>query len=459
MSGHQVVVIGAGPSGVAAAVSLRDRGLHPLLMDRADEVGASWRGRYDRLKLNTPRDCSHLPDRPYPTGTPILPTRADITEHLQRHAHEDGIQLMLGTEVHRIDKQSGGWRLQTSRGDVDARQVVVATGYEHTPVIPDWPGKDGFTGELLHSAHYRNPTSYLGKRVLVVGGGSSGLEIVTDVATGGAAKAWLSLRTPLNIMPLWGTGGFTSDFITRLAGKAPPRLADLLSRLGRRISFGDLTEFGLPVPAEGPLARAARIGKAPAIVDRGFIDAIRDRSVEVVAEIEAFNANTVSLRGGVQIEPDVVISATGYRRGLEPLVGHLGVLDEHAVPRAAGEIAAAEGLWFIGFFCRPTLIGFVAEQSRRFAQRIADELHHSASTSPYSWREDVIADPASATAPRKLRLEPWCPTGVAWTLDPYLVRNSSEYVRNGSNSAADGRILVVTVLHKRCSSEGRRQFT
>jgi cation diffusion facilitator CzcD-associated flavoprotein CzcO len=417
MSGHQVVVIGAGPSGVAAAVSLRDRGLHPLLMDRADEVGASWRGRYDRLKLNTGRDYSHLPERPYPKGTPIYPTRADIVEHLHRHAHEDGIELWLGTEVHRIDKRSGGWRLQTSRGDVDARQVVVATGYEHTPVIPDWPGKDGFIGELLHSAHYRNPTSYLGKRVLVVGGGSSGFEIVTDVATGGAAKAWLSLRTPPNILPLCGTGESRCDFITTLACQAPPRLADLLSRLARRINFGDLTEFGLPVPAEGPFARVVRIGKAPAIVDREVIDAIRDRSVEVVAEIEAFDANTVSLRGGVQIEPDVVVSATGYRRGLEPLVGHLGVLDEHAVPRAAGEIAAAEGLWFIGFFCRPGLIGFVAEQSIHFAERIADELQRSPSTSP-GWRAANMADPAFGDHPRKLPLEPWCPTGVADFIPP-----------------------------------------
>jgi cation diffusion facilitator CzcD-associated flavoprotein CzcO len=382
MNGRHVVVIGAGPSGIATAVSLRDRGLYPLLIDRADEVGASWRRRYDRLKLNTPRDCSHLPGRPYPNGTPVLPTRADVVAHLQRHAHEDGIELCLGTEVHRIDKRPGGWCLQTSRGDVNARQVVVATGYEHTPVIPDWPGMDGFTGNVLHSAHYRNPTSYLGKRVLVVGGGSSGFEIAHDVAAGGAAKAWLSLRTPPNILPLWGTCGWTSDFIIRLAGLAPPRFSDLSWRLARRIAFGDLTEFGLPVPVEGPLARAARIRRSPAVVDRRVVDAIRCRSIEVVAEIEAFDANTVSLRGGVQIEPDVVISATGYRRGLEPLVGHLDVLDEHAVPRAAGEIAAAEGLWFIGFFCRPTLIGFVAKQSRHFAEHIADQLQHCVSTSP-----------------------------------------------------------------------------
>jgi hypothetical protein len=152
-------------------------------------------------------------------------------------------------------------------------------------------------------------------------------------------------------------------------------------KLARLVNFGDLTEFGLPIPAEGPFARVARIAKAPAVVDPTMIDAIRDRSIEVVAGVEAFDANTVFLRGGAQIEPDVVISATGFRRGLEPLVGHLGVLDEHGVPRAAGEIAAAEGLWFIGFFCRPSLIGFVAEQSRHFADRIATELQHSASTS------------------------------------------------------------------------------
>jgi cation diffusion facilitator CzcD-associated flavoprotein CzcO len=381
MSRHQVVIIGAGPSGVAAAVSMRDRGFHPVLMDRADEVAASWRARYDRLTLNTGRDNSHLPDRPYPEGTPYYPTRVQVVEHLDRHAHEDGIELSLGTEVHRIDRQSGGWRLQTSRGDVDAQQVVVATGHEHTPVIPDWPGKDQFPGKLVHSADYRNPAPYQGQRVLVVGAGSSGFEIATDLATGGASKVWMSVRTPPNILPLYGTGTATGDFITKLACHAPPRLADRLAKLARRVNFGNLTEFGLPIPAEGPFGRAARIAKAPAVVDPEMVYAIRNRSIQVVPAVEAFDAHTVSLHGGAQLAPDVVIAATGYRRALEPLVGHLGVLDERGVPRADGEIAAREGLWFIGFFCRPELIGFVAEQSRHVAERIAAELQHSASTS------------------------------------------------------------------------------
>jgi hypothetical protein len=101
------------------------------------------------------------------------------------------------------------------------------------------------------------------------------------------------------------------------------------------------------------------------------------------------------------------------------------VLDEHAVPRAAGEIAAAEGLWFIGFFCRPALIGFVAKQSIHFAERIADELQHSPSTSP-GWREDNMADPAFGDHPRKLPLEPWCPTGGRGLFTPYPMRHTPE---------------------------------
>jgi cation diffusion facilitator CzcD-associated flavoprotein CzcO len=176
-----IAVIGAGPAGVSVALSLRDRGLSALLIERGDHVGSSWRGRYDRLKLNTGRPFSHLPNRPYPRGTAMFPTRDDVVAHLDRHAHESGIELRLGTEVTRIDRQATRWRLETSTGDIDARQVVVANGNQHTPRIPEWPGE--FMGEVLHSSAYRNPGPYQGKNVLVVGGGSSGMEIAHDLAT------------------------------------------------------------------------------------------------------------------------------------------------------------------------------------------------------------------------------------------------------------------------------------
>lgn len=391
MSQHPVVVVGAGPSGVSMAVSLLDRGLRPLLIDQADCVGSSWRCRYDRLKLNTARPLSHLPNRRYPKGTPLLPTATDVAEHLHRHAHEDGIGLRLGTTVERLERRPHGWCLQTSTGDIDARQVVVATGYERWPFIPAWPGVESFTGQLLHSAAYRNPVPYLGKRVLVVGGGSSGMEIVHDVATGGAHTAWLSIRTPPNIAPRRAPGAIPSDFAATLLYHLPVGVADVIAGWGRRVCLGELTEFGLPVPAVGPFTREASARRAPAIVDREVIDAIRKRRFEIVGEIASFHGPTVWLTSGDQLQPDAVICATGYRRGLEPLVGHLGVLDPSGVPRVEGEVPAAEGLRFIGFLSRPALLGHVARQSRRVAKAIASELERNPAPSSATVTRNTVA--------------------------------------------------------------------
>jgi hypothetical protein len=372
---RDIAVIGAGPAGVSVALSLRDRGIPPLLIDRADEVGSAWRSRYDVLKLNTGRPFSHLPNRPYPKGTPMYPSRDDVVGHLDRHVREDGIELRLGTAVDRVDRQADGWRLTTSRDPIDARHVVVATGLQSAPVMLDVPGMDAFTGELLHSSAYRNPAPYEGKRVLIVGSGSSGMEIAHDLATGGTAKVWLAVRTPPNIMLRRGPGGLPGDVIAVPLYHAPIRIGDAISRKARRANLGDLSEFGLPIPAEGPFARLARERKVPSLVDMEVIEAIKAGSIEVVAAVKGFDGDTVRLVDGGALEADAVICATGYRTGLEPLVGHLGVLDETGVPVVTGEKAAAEGLRFLGFSSRPIVMGYVARQSKRIAKQIANELH------------------------------------------------------------------------------------
>jgi hypothetical protein len=198
------------------------------------------------------------------------------------------------------------------------------------------------------------------------------MEIAHDLATGGAATTWLAVRTPPNIMLREGPAGLPGDMIASPLYHAPPRFADAISRIARRKSIGDLAEFGLPIPREGPFSRLRRLGVAPSLVDLEVIDAIRNGSIIVVPTIEAFEADGVPLVGGRRVEPDMVICATGYRHGLEPLVGHLGVLDESGAPRVQGDRPAADGLWFIGYMARPSLIGIVAKQSRRLAKRIAD---------------------------------------------------------------------------------------
>lgn len=373
MPDRAVVIIGAGPAGISAALSLKDNRIRPLLIDRADAVAASWRGRYHRLRLNTGRQFSHLPGRPYPKGTPAFPTRDQVVAHLDRHAREDGIDLRLGTTVERIDRPTVGWRLTTSTGDIDARHVVVATGYQHTPLIPNWPGT--FSGELLHSSSYRDPARYAHKRVLVVGSGSSAMEIAHDLSTGAAAKVWLSVRTPPNILPRKGPGGLPNDVLSIPLFHLPSRISDPIAAAARRRAFGDLKEFGLPVPQEGPFARAHRLHVAPTVIDREVVDAVRDGSIEVVGAVSALEGAKAALADGVRIQPDVMICATGYGPGLDPLVGHLRVLTPDGLPVMLAPSPAADGLYFHGLLSRPALIGYLAKQSRTLAKRISQDCH------------------------------------------------------------------------------------
>jgi cation diffusion facilitator CzcD-associated flavoprotein CzcO len=243
-SAHQVVVIGAGPSGIASALALRDHGVAPLVLDRADRVASSWRGRYARLRLNTWRDFSHLPDRPFPAGTPKFPTRDQMIQHVASHAHEDGIELQLGTEVNTIDRENGGWAVRTAGGDFRVPHVVVATGYVNEPQIPEWKGRDAFERRLVHSCEYRDPEPFRGEDVLVVGPGCSGMEIAHDLAEGGAGRVWLSARTPPNIVLREGPGGTPGDVIATALLHVPVRIGDAVARFARRMGVGDLSEYG-----------------------------------------------------------------------------------------------------------------------------------------------------------------------------------------------------------------------
>lgn len=375
---NQVVVVGAGTAGLAAALCLSDLSIPSVVLERGDGVGAAWRSRYDRLRLNTGQRYSHLPKRPYPKGTPVFPTRDQVVAHLEEHAGERGIELRLNTPVERVVRRKPtGWGVLTPDGIVGAAHVVVAAGYLHTPVLPDWPGSASFPGEVLHSSAYRSPRPFAGKRVLVVGAGSSGLEIAHDLATGGAAKVWLSVRTPPNVMPRTGPGGRPNDVVSRPLFHLPPRLADAVARRARLAAFGDLSEFGLPIPREGPFSRAHRLHAAPTIVDPEVVDAVRDGAIEVVAAVTAFEASSVVLTDRTRLDADVVIAATGYRTGLEPLVGQLGVLTDAGTPRVGGDVAAEPGLWFLGMWSRPSLIGYTSTQAERVAARIARAIAES----------------------------------------------------------------------------------
>jgi cation diffusion facilitator CzcD-associated flavoprotein CzcO len=374
MSNHRAVVIGAGPAGLASAAELRRRRVPAVVLEQADAVGASWRGRYDRLRLNSSRWFSKLPRGRYARGTGVFPSRDEMVGYLEGYAGRHAVEVRLQTRVQRIDRNGAGWVVRTSRGDVAAEQVIVAGGYDHTGFMPDWPGRERFERPLLHAAEYRNPEPFRGRDVLVVGPGCSGMEIAYDLAEGGAQRVRLAVRTPPNMLVRSPMGPAFALTLLRMA----PRRADRIVNFIRSKEIGDLTEYGLPTPEEGTFTRLRRLGVAPAIIDKHVIEAIKDRRIEIVAGVESLDATGVALTDGTRIEPDAVIAATGYRCGLEPVVGHLDVLDERGVPRSVDGEAAAPGLRFVGYMPLPAQIRHMGAEAKRAAKAVARELDRHA---------------------------------------------------------------------------------
>jgi putative flavoprotein involved in K+ transport len=345
---HPVAVIGAGPAGLATAGSLRAHGVPSLVFERESELAASWRGHYDRLHLHTVRWLSHLPGYRIPRAEGPWVSRDGVIRYLDHYAAYHDLDVRTGVRVDRIERENGGWVLHSRAGDARAAAVVVATGYNHSPLQPNWPGREQFAGELLHARDYRNGSPYRGRDVLVVGAGNTGAEIAVDLADHGASRVRLAVRTPPYILRR-SQLGIPTQLTGVLLRYVPAAVADRLAEPVRKLSVPRLDHKGLPDPGPGVYSRAAR-GEIP-VLDVGLVDAILAGRVQPVAAVTGFDGTKVCLADGTAIRPDVVVAATGYRRGLEPLVGHLGVLDRSGLPLAHGGRShhAAPGLYFLGF--------------------------------------------------------------------------------------------------------------
>jgi putative flavoprotein involved in K+ transport len=346
-----VYVVGGGPGGLAAAYALRARGVRAVVLEKSDRVGASWRRHYDRLHLHTTRRLSALPGLPMPRSFGRWVSRENVVRYLEKYAEHHELEIVTGVEVSRIEPapDGTGWLLHATGGrELTGSAVVVATGYNHTPHVPGWPGRSAFTGEFLHAGEYRNAKPYAGRDVLVVGVGNTGAEIAVDLVEGGASRVRLSVRTPPHIVRR-STAGWAAQYTGVLVRRLPVRLVDRLARPMARLSVPDLSAYGLPRPDTGLYSRVTE-GSIP-VQDVGLIDAVRKGKVEVVAAVEGFEGGKVVLADGGRIEPDAVIAATGYVRALEGLVGHLGVLDARGRPVVHGDRSprTAPGLYFTGF--------------------------------------------------------------------------------------------------------------
>ena len=346
-----VVVIGAGPGGLATAGALRHYGIGATVLER-DSIGSSWRKHYDRLHLHTVRWLSHLPGYKMPRRYGDWVARDDVVEYLEDYVAVHNIDVRQGVEVQGLERDGDGdgWLIRTNDGDFSAPRVVIATGYNKHQHLPDWPGLDTYTGELIHSGNYKNAQPYVGKNVLVVGTGNSGAEICVDLIESGVGHVQMSVRTPPTVL-LRDTNGMPGQAIGVLLRHMPVPVMDRLWPTIQKTAVGDLSEYGLPLPPPGAYSKFLRDDVTP-ILDVGLVPLLKQGKVEIVAAVQSFDGDDVVLADGSRIQPDAVIAGTGFHRGLEPLVGDLDLIEPvkgRPIVHGAETHPNAPGIHFIGY--------------------------------------------------------------------------------------------------------------
>jgi len=359
-----VAIIGAGPAGLAVAACLKQAGVDFTILEKAPEVASSWRRHYRRLHLHTVKSFSALPFVPFPKSHPRYVPREKVVAYLDAYARRFGIEPRFGVTVQSIRRDGERFRIDTDSGPVGARKIVIATGNNAEPIVPDFAGLETFRGKVLHSAAYTEAKPYAGQNVLVVGLGNTGAEIALDLAESGANPT-ISIRKGVHIVPrqLFGVpiqmvGIASRPMPQALNDWAFPKILDL--------ALGRLERYGIVRPKDGIL-KQIDAGRIPTI-DIGTVAAIKAGGIATAPDIDRFFEDGARFTDGSERKFDAVILATGYRPG------YGAILPTELSPRKSGVSAHATrlGVYLVGFHNPVTgLLREIGIEARAVARDIA----------------------------------------------------------------------------------------
>ncbi len=339
--GATVCVIGAGASGLVAIKNLVEHGFDVDCFERETGVAGVWNRRHDRspiyasTHLVSSKPFTQFPDFPMPDDWPDYPDHAAILRYLEHYTDHFDLRrrIWFGTDVIRVEPaEDGYWDVTTrgARGGSERTQryaaLVVANGHNWSPKMPGYDGLREYKGQVIHASAYQDAAQLRGKKVLVVGAGNTGCDIAVEAAQQ-AAQCWHSARRGYWYAPKF-TYGRPSDQIADqlLAWRLPLAIRRwLLQRVVRR-SVGDLTRFGLPKPDH-------KILETHPIVNSQLVYYLGHGDITPVPDVERFDRNSVLLTDGREIEPDLVVLATGYLPRFDFLAPELLGTDGNGRPR------------------------------------------------------------------------------------------------------------------------------
>jgi cation diffusion facilitator CzcD-associated flavoprotein CzcO len=326
-----IAVIGGGQAALALGFYLRRTGRSYVILDAEEEPGGSWRHTWDSLRLFSPAQWSSLPGWLFPRNDGDYPTRDETLAYLAEYERRYALPIRRPVLVTAVRRAGDRLEIESSAGVWRVRAVVSATGTWRNPVIPHLPGQTEFGGLQLHSAHYEAPAPFAGQRVIVVGGGNSGAQILAELSLL-ARTTWATLEPP-RFLPDDVDGRYLFDQAT-----ARYRALQAGERPAPPMSLGDIVMV--------PPVRAAR--------ERGALRA--------VPMFTRFTRTGVIWPDGREEQIDAVLWCTGFRAALSHLAP-LGVIDARGRVEVRGTRSVLEPrLWLVGYgewtgYASATLIG------------------------------------------------------------------------------------------------------
>ena len=281
----QVVIIGAGQAGLSAGYYLKKTGINFIIFDQNEHIGDSWRNRWDSLALFTPAQHDGLPGLKFPSKRGSFPTKEEVANYFVNYVHSYSLPVQTGVKVNMLSYDNGIFTLQTTSGEQEAERVIVATGTHPYPYIPAFADNLSDKIQQIHSAHYKNLQSLPEGDVLVVGAGTSGIEIAVEI--GKTRKTYISGRPNFHI-------------------------PDGLFKYGGEIFWWFINNI---LTIKTPVGRKARQkilhGGGPLI--RISVEDIKNAGVELVPRVKGVNNGFPELEDGRILNVSTIIWSTGYK--------------------------------------------------------------------------------------------------------------------------------------------------
>ncbi|GAA0176421.1 oxygenase [Lithospermum erythrorhizon] len=319
MEGNGVIIVGAGPSGLATAACLKNLSIPYILLDREDCFASLWKKySYDRLHLHLAKQFCELPHFQFPNDFPKYVSKKMFLQYLDEYVSKFEISPIYCKSVEQVDYDEFDgikkWRVKArdvNTGLIEeykGKFLVVATGETCDAFIPQVEGLESFGGEVIHSTKFKNGEKYLNKRVLVVGSGNSGMEIALDLANYGA-KTSIVIRSPVHVI-----SREMATMAIAMLKWVPLHIVDNILVMISNIIYGDLSEYGIiGRPQEGPFLSKVKYGKYP-IIDVGTFKKIKSGEIQVLPAIASIRGNDVIFNNEKSCPFDAIIFATGFKR-------------------------------------------------------------------------------------------------------------------------------------------------